>query len=52
MRAPKPKRNRIVITAVKGIQSGLKGLTLRQSLTGGNQPAPVALVKKQEKGAA
>ncbi len=45
--------DRIVITAVKGIQAGLKGLALRQSLTGGHQqPPPVALVKKQEKGAA
>ena len=44
--------DRIVITAIKGIQSGLKGLALRQSLTGGNQQPPVALVKKQEKGAA
>jgi len=32
---------------------GLKGLALRQSLTGGHQQSPpVALVKKQEKGAA
>lgn len=42
--------DRIVITAIKGMQSGFKGLSLRQSLTGGSPKPPVALVK--EKGAA
>jgi chemotaxis protein MotA len=45
--------DRIVITAIKGLQTGMKGLALRQSLTGNSVTAPpVALVKPPKKEAA
>ena len=44
--------DKIVITAIKGIQSGQRGMTLRQALTGGSTSSAHAPVRVARKGAA